>query len=170
MLKPDSLRAALTEVFPDFATDPDRLRIFIDKGRIVSRLTTARGFEYRYRLNLILLDFTHHPDALFLTVCDWLRIHQPDLVLNQDQDDTRLVFEAELLDTRAHDISIELQLREAVRLVPRPGGGHDLVHLPEPPIDEMLGGVTPDIRLRQIWRDGERLLPDPIDALPAGDG
>ena len=63
MLKPASLRAALECALPELAANPDRLILYIDEGRIHSRYGDSLSFEYRYRLNLVLLDYAHHASA-----------------------------------------------------------------------------------------------------------
>ena len=58
MLKPDSLRRALTDAVTVLKTNPDMLRIFVDNGSIASTLATSLSFEKRYTLNVIVTDFT----------------------------------------------------------------------------------------------------------------
>ena len=48
MLKPDSLRRALTDAVTVLKTSPDMLRIFVDNGSIASTLATSLSFEKRY--------------------------------------------------------------------------------------------------------------------------
>jgi hypothetical protein len=142
MLKPDSLRAAIALALPALEKEPERLQVFIDKGSIAS--TGAQptdavpvAFEYRYRLNLLLLDFADNPDLLFTTILQWAAVNQRQLLdryVAGDRD--TLKFEADILDAGAVDLSIELELSEKVTASAGPGG---LVfsHLAEP-------GVAPD--------------------------
>ncbi len=58
MLKPDSLRRALTDAVTVLKTSPEMLRIFVDNGSIASTLATSLSFEKRYTLNVIVTDFT----------------------------------------------------------------------------------------------------------------
>ncbi|HDD9533089.1 phage tail protein, partial [Escherichia coli] len=53
MLKPDSLRRALTDAVTVLKTSPEMLRIFVDNGSIASTLATSLSFEKRYTLNVI---------------------------------------------------------------------------------------------------------------------
>ena len=53
MLKPDSLRRALTDAVTVLKTSPEMLRIFVDNGSIASTLATSMSFEKRYTLNVI---------------------------------------------------------------------------------------------------------------------
>ena len=54
MLKPDSLRRALTDAVTVLKTSPEMLRIFVDNGSIASTLATSLSFEKRYTLTVIL--------------------------------------------------------------------------------------------------------------------
>ena len=45
MLKPDSLRRALTDAVTVLNTSPEMLRIFVDNGSIASTLATSLSFE-----------------------------------------------------------------------------------------------------------------------------
>ncbi|HAO0691633.1 TPA: hypothetical protein IGM77_003770 [Escherichia coli] len=45
MLKPDSLRRALTDAVTVLKTNPDMLRIFVDNGSIASTLATSLSFD-----------------------------------------------------------------------------------------------------------------------------
>ncbi|WP_198351061.1 phage tail protein [Flavisphingomonas formosensis] len=124
MIKPDSLRAALAAVFPDLVRDPERCKLFIDKGRIAARFPPPGQppvWEYRYRLNLRVFDYTDHPDRLILPILAWLTVHQPELLLNHASGDQALPFEADIIDDHTIDISIDLELTEAVRAQPRGG-------------------------------------------------
>ena len=78
MLKPDSLRRALTDAVTVLKTSPEMLRIFVDNGSIASTLATSLSFEKRYTLNVIVTDFTGDFDLLIVPVLAWLRENQPD--------------------------------------------------------------------------------------------
>ncbi|EKF2709667.1 phage tail protein, partial [Escherichia coli] len=80
MLKPDSLRRALTDAVTVLKTNPDMLRIFVDNGSIASTLATSLSFEKRYTLNVIVTDFTGDFDLLIVPVLAWLRENQPDIM------------------------------------------------------------------------------------------
>lgn len=45
MLKPDSLRRALTDAVTVLKTNPDMLRIFVDNGSIASTLATSAYYR-----------------------------------------------------------------------------------------------------------------------------
>ena len=55
-----SLRAALVAPHPDLVRNPDRLKVFVHEGRVVSRRTASLAFEYRYTVRL----FFAEPDDL----------------------------------------------------------------------------------------------------------
>lgn len=161
MRKPDSLRAAIAAAIPDFAANPDRLIMWIDRGSVIGRGTPSDNFGYSYRLNILVTGFSGHQAVIAIAILDWLRINQPDL-LAPGKD--AFTFEADYLDNRTIDLALELQLTEAVRVTRRDDGGFDMVIADEPdPLfddDRPLGAATPPPPLRQIWFEGERLQPD----------
>lgn len=75
MLKPNQLRAALTPSLPLFRTNPESLKIFIDRGCIVSTLAPSLSFEQQYTLNLFIEDFAGDVDVIFVPWLAWLREH-----------------------------------------------------------------------------------------------
>ena len=159
MNKPDSLRAALTTVMPELARDPDRLRIWVDKGRIRCPMTTSRDFSYEYTLSLLLVDFTGHPALVFLTINDWLRINQPDLA--QVSRDSGYAFETEVIDAETIDLLIDLELTERAELVPRAGGGWLIEHPaePDPLFADELALSDPPAPLTQVWLGDVQIVP-----------
>lgn len=150
MLKPDSLRAALTAAIVDesgvrvLERDPDKLAVFIEKGRIAARPQReggGLGYEWRYTLHAVLTDFQGNPDAVAVAVILWLAVHQPEALANHASGNEAVKFEADVIDAQTVDLALELELNEAVDVVPREGGGFDVVHRPEPnpcpPFDEV---------------------------------
>jgi hypothetical protein len=136
MLKPASLRAALEAALPDLAANPDRLILYIDSGRIHSRYGETLSFEYRYRLNLVLIDYAHHASAAIVPLLGWLRVHQPEVALNPDLADEVLTFEAEILNHSSMDFAIRLQLSERVLVSADPDTGALIArHVAEPAFD-----------------------------------
>ncbi len=161
MDKPDLLRAYLGASIPEFLTDPDRMAVFVDKGRLVSRRSASLSYEYRYELTLWLEAFTRGPDAVMVPLLLWLRTHQPELLLRFEREDDAIVFAADILDQGSWNILIRFELTEAVTLVARgDGSGWDVTHLPEPSADDLLlDGANIDVPLAEIWMDGARLVP-----------
>lgn len=165
MIKPDSLRAALTAALPLLATNPENLRMWVDKGSVRARHShdPARpgAFEWRYTLNVHIYDWTLHPALPVLAVNHWLAINQPDLLSGTA--DESYSFEADIIDAATIDLALELKLTEAVTVTPRNDGGFDLQHLAED--DPMLPGTvplsSPAALLQQIWYQGDRIIPGP---------
>ena len=159
MHKPDSLRAAIATAVPELAQNPDRLKIWLEKGRIRAPMTDSRAFAYEYALNVVVTDYTGHPSIIFLAINDWLRVNQPDLL--RPDASGGYSFDADIMDNQTVDLGIELQLSEQVKLTSREGGGWNLEHLAEPdplfPDDAPL--VDPSALLREIWWKGEQLVP-----------
>lgn len=158
MRKPDSLRAAITAMLPELGRDPDRLRIWADKGRIRSTQRPDRGFVWEYTLNVAAIDFTGHPSILFLAVNDWLRVNQPELLAANAPG---YAAEFDIIDDKTIDLLVELDLTEQVVLTPREGGGFDLEHIaePDPLFSDYTGLTDAVVPLSSIWLDGQQLIP-----------
>jgi hypothetical protein len=137
-----SLRNALTAAVPEIARDPSKLTVFAKAG---SSVATGAGeslsWEYRYTATLLLLDFAGDADHVTAAVHAWVRVYQPELLDNAELRERGIQFEAELLNAKAVDLQITLQLTEAVRVLPRAGAPEtgpaaqrwEITHLPEPP-------------------------------------
>lgn len=132
MLKPDSLRQALTDAVPYLKQNPDSLHIFIDRGAIVSTLAASLSFEYQYTLNLIITDYSGDADTLFVPILHWLRRHQPDSMAHHDKRAEGFTFEADHINHSLRDISINLKLTERV-IVKEQQGMLQVTHKDEPP-------------------------------------
>lgn len=129
MIKPASLRAAIVALQPDLARDPAKLLMWVDQGSIVSCSTPTLGFAYRYRLNVILIEFAGQPSVVILAVTNWLREHQPAL-LTPGKD--AFSIEVDLIDSKTVDLQLQIQLDENVLATRREDGGFHLQHLDEP--------------------------------------
>lgn len=162
MQKHEALRAYLTQANPELARNPDALRMFVDQGRVVARGGAGMSFEYRYRLNILIVDYVGHEDAIFFPLVMWLADNERAALQNFERGAEAIQFEADILDNGAVDLSIEIELTEAVDAVPRAGGGHDLVHRPEPAQvgSELLAAIgdMPPPPLRQIWIGNDLVL------------
>ncbi|CDO35833.1 phage tail protein [Novosphingobium sp. KN65.2] len=111
MKKPASLRAAIAALLPDIARDPDKLAMWVERGRVRAPQTVQRGFAWEYELTLVAEDYTHDPAVIFFLVVEWLRDNQPDLLAaNTDG----FAFEVDVIDDKTFDVKITLPLREIV--------------------------------------------------------
>ena len=158
MLKPDSLRKFLTDGLVDaqgvklLERDPDKLAMFIDRGRVAAREAAAIGFEWRYTLNLVFQDWPHDmQDAVMLGLMIWLRTNQPDLLANAVTGNEAVKFEADLLGADLIDLSITVELNEAVTAAARPDHGYNLVHVPEPDLDVLFDDVPVGTLLTRFY-------------------
>lgn len=164
-----SLRAALVAPHPDLQDNPDRLKIFVDAGRLVSRYTSRLGFQYRYTVRLFFEGFTKGADQIMVPLLLWLRVHQPDLLLNFQKEDEAIRFAADILDDDSADIAIHFELQESVTVVARPdGSGWDVTHLPEPSpedpalIPELVGSDGSIVALEELYFGGVKILPSEL--------
>ena len=139
MLKPNSLRQHLVAAVPELRRDPDKLAIFVRDGKLATTGAGSLSFEYRYTLNLVLMDYASHADAIMVPVLAWLREHQPEIAENPDLRDKALRFEVEFLNAATVDLSVEIDLTERVIVKRRPGTptpgpeAFEVKHVGEPP-------------------------------------
>ena len=160
MKKPASLRAALVAALPEYQRDPDKLVLFIDKGRLVSRASPGLGYEWRYTIRLEFHDCTSSPDAIAVPLLLWLREHQPERLLDFAREDSALGFAADIVDETTWDLAWTFELSEAVALTPIGAAGWTVTHLPEPRLDDatMVDDALPaDTLVGDIWL-GDQLL------------
>jgi hypothetical protein len=129
MIKPASLRAALVALQPSLARDPEKLVMWVDQGGIRSNSTESLGFAYRYRLNVLLVDFAGEPSIIMLAVTNWLRENQPERIVPGQE---AFTIEVDLIDSKTVDLQLQIQLDENVLVTCREDGGFDLEHLAEP--------------------------------------
>lgn len=161
MEKLGQLRAVLTAAIPDLATNPDRLKLFADAGRLVSRRSRSLGYEWRYAARLFIESFTGSADAIMVPLLIWARTHQPDLLMRYASEDDAIRFAADILDDASADVAITFELTEAVVLAPRQdGSGWDVTRLAEPsPDDQLLDPALAGVPLAEIYLGGVRIVP-----------
>lgn len=58
MNKPQSLRRALNSAVPYVRDNPDKLHLFVDNGSVVATGAASLSREYRYTLNVVVVDFS----------------------------------------------------------------------------------------------------------------
>jgi len=159
MIKPASLRAAITKLLPSLERDPDKLNLWIDEGRVRSWLGSL-NFEYSYQLNISVEGFTHEPSAVMIIIVEWLKAHQPDLLADKDKEGFRFV--VDIIDDSSVDISIELDLMEKVIVTEGENGAHHMQHVSEPnpifPDDEPCS--IPPTPLKEVYKGDKRIIPN----------
>ncbi|HDL8286118.1 TPA: phage tail protein [Yersinia enterocolitica] len=131
MLKPKLLRQALTDSLQLFQTNPERLKMFVDGGRIVSTLAPSLSFENQYTLTLFIEDFPDDVDYLFVPILAWLREHQPDIMATEEKRRTGFIHKVDVMSDVLSDIRIDLQLTERA-IVKEVDGALHVDHALEP--------------------------------------
>lgn len=161
MKKPDSLRAKLTAAFPDeFARDPNRLAMWIEKGNVRCHASADNlNFSVEYTLSVSIAGWRLPSALIWVTLIDWLRIQQPDL-LTPGKSATAIPFEADIISNEEVDIGFDIALSEPVRVVRREDGGFDMtiVSEPDPLFPDMLPLVDGAV-LQTVWVDGAQVAP-----------
>lgn len=132
MNKPGTLRAAIAAAVPDLAANPDKFLVFADEGAIVAIGTKSLSFEYRYTLNMILMDYAGDADTVMIAMLKWVKRNQPELVSNPDRRKNGITFEVDHLNNTSCDLSIKLALTESVKVTTATDGTHTAVHQEEP--------------------------------------
>ncbi|UCV02300.1 phage tail protein [Dechloromonas denitrificans] len=140
MKKPAELRAHLTTWVPDLARNPDKLHVFVEKGRIFSRYGESLAFEYHYQLTLGITDYAESIDAVIVPLLGWIQANQPNLLLDEKLRENLIAFDAELCNAETVDLQLILELSERVLVTEAPGG-YECRHIGEPPLPG-LGGPT----------------------------
>lgn len=151
MQKPESLRKLLLATVPGLGQNPERVAVFIDKGEIHGGHGRSLSFEYRFTLNLVIESYAGDMDALIVPVLAWISENQPELIGGPDAQPFR--YEAEILDDESRDVSIFIDLREAVIVVPREGGGFGVKPAPiiSPAARDRFDGVPSCTKLWQLF-------------------
>lgn len=136
MYKPKHLRDHLTKAVPEFARDPDKLSLMVSSGNVVCAGTASHSWEYRYTLQVVVLDYTGAADAVVLPVLTWLREHQTEYLDNPEWREKNFRFNVDYLNSRAIDLMIELELTERVIVQANANGSYRIEHASEPQLSD----------------------------------
>ncbi|AIY42988.1 Phage tail protein [Collimonas arenae] len=112
--------------------NPDKLLVFADAGNTVATGTASLSFEYRYKLNIIITDYSGDPDAIMVPLLAWVAIHQRDLLDNAELRKTGIGFDVDFNNHETIDLSINLALTERVVVKRGDAGRLDVRHPAEP--------------------------------------
>ena len=151
MLKPDRLRERLTKTIALFERNPDRLQVYYANGKIRSTGAETLSFQYGYDLEIIVTDFPHHPDVLFVPVLDFIRREQSELLFNPDWQEN-ITFEIEPNNDKTFDIYIKIPLTERV-IVQAENDHYQIQHADEPQPTEWqtLEKFTVFVKGEKVW-------------------
>lgn len=133
MLKPRLLRKTLMDAVPEFRNDPDKLKIYIEQGNIVSTLATSLSHEYGYTLSVIVINYGGDIDSVIVPILSWLRRHQHDEMANPDRREDAFRFEVDILNNESCDIEILLKITERTLVAEDDAGALSVRHVDEPP-------------------------------------
>lgn len=151
MKKPIDLRAHLTQWVPDLAANPDKLKVFIEKGAVATKVGASLSYQYAYTLQIVIINFAEPADVLVVPLLAWLQTNQPDLLLDPVRREKALSFEVEIYNHEEIDIAISLDLTERVIVKPVLGG-YECEHVGEPQLPDLTGPVP-----WQSYLDGEQI-------------
>jgi len=132
MNKLASLRAHLLSIPGELKIEPDDLLTFADSGQIISSASgTNEHYEFNYKGNIIISNYSGAADQLAYWVLQWMKINQPDHL------DDPIQFEADILNDDSVDLSLTINLNETVK-VETTVDGIVLHHVNEPSIEPVL--------------------------------
>ncbi len=149
MKKAEALRAHLVQHVPHLRKEPQNLLVFIERGGIGCRLGGGLSFDYRYEINLVVLDFAAHADTLIVPLLAWVAVNEPALMQAPGTLEQVVRFEAEIIDNDRADLSLTIPVSERVIVTPD-GTGYLATHADEPPIDELLGASPWQLFLNNV--------------------
>ncbi len=133
MRKPKSLRKAITEALPDTKINPQQFIVITETGNVRGYGTDDYSFEHRYTLRIFMLSFTGDLAVLSATILYWLRTNQPELVAAKGRGTGQAFgFDVDILDNKAVDLEISIDLTENVRAVRNDDGSFAMEYVPEP--------------------------------------
>lgn len=138
MKKAEALRAHLIRHVPHLRKEPQNLLVFIEKGSIGCRLGGGLSYDYRYEINLAVLDFSAHADTLMVPLIAWIAVNEPSLMQAPSTLEQVVRFEAEILDHDRADLSLIIPVTERVVVAPD-GDGYTATHVDEPALDDTIG-------------------------------
>ncbi|WP_260925447.1 phage tail protein [Novosphingobium sp. 9] len=157
MRKIDTLRTAILAALPELNRDPDRIKVWIERGTGKSTQTDGRSLVFAFQLNVLILKMTTDISVLALAVFNWLRSNQPELMVPGVDGFT---FDADFLDNGTAEVLIQLTIDQGVTVTPKTNGGYDLVWADEPdPLFADLFGDSTDNTPPSGTIDGDVLPP-----------
>lgn len=110
MKKLESLRIHLLSIPTELKIEPEDLLVFADNGKIISSSDgTNQHYDYEYKANIIITNYSGNFDQLTFWVLSWLKDKQP----NHEPDPIN--FEADIINTDSVDLSITLNLAETIK-------------------------------------------------------
>lgn len=132
MLKPNTLRNALTDAVPALHDTPDMLRLWVDKGSNTATLAPSLSFEKQFSLNIAVSGFSGDIDTIFVPIMAWLRDNQPDILTVEAGQRGCFSWTLVTNSDATQDLTIVLQLTERTKVTEVDGALHAET-LPEPP-------------------------------------
>jgi len=158
--KATHLEKYLTTAIPGLVKNPERLFLAIDEGH-VRPVNGGPSYRWIAKVTVTLLEMPAKDLlGLNLALLTWAARFQPDL-MRAPQAETAFAFNVEMLDREICDVSFQLQLDQLVSVIPRTGGGLDVIERDEPDPDPgfaHLDGFKPAATLQRLYVGDDLVL------------
>lgn len=138
MNKLADLRNHLLSKIPDLKRGPERLLTFVEDGNIEFYSGSNLSHWYTMPVKIIVTDWRGSADDIVVPVLEWMQVREPGM----DQKNA-ISFETEILNSKAMDLMLTLQITERV-IVKDTELGREITHVLPPPAPEM----NPDASLQ----------------------
>lgn len=138
MKKANKLRQMITKHCDYLKTNPEKLHVFIDNGKVMMTNATSLSFEYQYTLNIIITDYNDNIDTIIVPIIAFLYIHQQESFGNDELREDALTYEVDALDNHSFDISINIKLTERVLTLHDDKTGYKVKHCDDKPFGEFI--------------------------------
>jgi P2 phage tail completion protein R (GpR) len=164
MHKPNLLRAWLLRAVPGLKDHPQKLHTYVDDGQIAMSVGEKLSYVYRYKLTVVIEDFSAESHNIFVPLLAWLSQYQPDIF---DDNGAGLSTNIDILDNDKGNFEFSIALWE-IALVNQTSDGGWAVSYPTPPkFEAEFDPPTNGARLWQLYLNQSLVAAHP-DHLPPG--
>lgn len=158
MKKAELLRQFISDAVPYLQANPHTLMVYTRQLSAAATATTVAAFEYRYTLEVLVMDYPGDIDSLTVPIIAWARRYQPDLLLNPDRRRQGFAAEVDLLGNATMDILFKIPVDEAAVVTGDLASGFSVEHrahaMPSPEIGPDAWGLVVSGAMvpHDVWR------------------
>lgn len=141
MNKLADLRNYLMNKIPELKRGPDRLLTFVEDGNIEFYPGSNLSHWYKMPVKIIVTDWQGSADDIVIPVLEWMQVREPGM-----DKKNAISFETEILNSKAMDLMLTLQITERV-IVKDTELGREITHVLPPPAPEMNPDASLEIKV-----------------------